>query len=445
MASQLILYYFLGKAFENLKKYVFWISFFSLIVYAQHPSIETLPKRWILVKNVTIHTGAGYSIQDGILIFKDSVIIYVGAKDTMPANLPKDDIYEIDGEGGHLYPGLILLGSPVGLVEIEAIRATRDIGEREEFAPEVNAYTAFNVDSRILPTLLSNGILIVSSVPYGGIISGTSSTMKTIGWTKQEALIKKYDGLHIYIPGKPSPKQNEQEYEAELNAYKEKMNKIETIFKEAKAYAVSTPTTQDIKLDIISKVFSEGLPLYVHANAESEIRESIIFFKSIGVHKIILVSSGEIHKVLDFLLENKIPVVYTGTHTLPLKDEDPIDIKFKIPYLLWQSGIKFCIGEDVFWGSAWNSRNLPFLAGSAIAYGLPYEEAVKSVTSNCAEILQISNKYGSIDVGKSASFIISKGDIFDPPTSVIKYVFIEGKKIIIDDYHQYLFRRYLQR
>ena len=90
------------------------------------------------------------------------------------------------------------------------------------------------------------------------------------------------------------------------------------------------------------------------------------------------------------------------------------------------------------------SRNIPFLAGTAVAYGLPYEEAIKALTSNCAEILEISN-YGLITKGKSATLFVSEGDALEISTNKISHAFIDGRRIDLSNSQEKNYLKYCKK
>jgi len=435
-----------GVATEHKWFLVITMMIFS-IVLSQHPSVREKPYKSILIKNCTIYTGAGDSIENGILICVDSTIVYVGrAGDTTINESQFEKV--IDARGGKLYPGIIAMNTRLGLIEIDALRPTRDVGETHKMTPEVVAYTAYNVDSRIVPTALTNGILIIESAPYGGTISGFSSIMRAVGMTKQDALIKERSGLHVRWPYMPPdyadiPPEKKQQL---LEEYKKTIEEIRELFLMGRALATgdTTPQSAGIRVYEISRIYKENLPVFIHADREQDIKNAVLFFTELGVKNIVITGGRQIYKCLDFIKKYNVKVVFGKVHSLPLMDEEPIDIVFRTPYLMYKEGIEFCLGGGEGWGDAWDIRNLPFYVGSAIAYGLPYGAGVSAVTSSCAKILGIDKKYGKILPGYSATFIISRGDIFNPPTSVVEHAFIDGREIHLDDYHKYMFRRYME-
>ena len=130
----------------------------------------------------TVHIGNGEVIEDGMVAFSDGKIINVGKY------APLADGKMIDCTGKHIYPGLILSSSNIGLSEIGAIRSEQDTHELGDLNPDVRSLVAYNTDSKIINTVRSNGILLANIVPDGGVITGSSSVMQLDGWNWEDAV-----------------------------------------------------------------------------------------------------------------------------------------------------------------------------------------------------------------------------------------------------------------
>jgi imidazolonepropionase-like amidohydrolase len=126
---------------------------------------------------------------------------------------------------------------------------------------------------------------------------------------------------------------------------------------------------------------------------------------------------------------------------LPSDSDTDIDQPFKTPKTLFDNKILFCFSYagDM---EAMGSRNLPFTAGTAVAYGLKYEEAVKALTLNAAKVLGIDASCGSLVEGKDATLFVSSGDALDILTNDVIYAWIQGRPIDLDDPQKYLYRKY---
>jgi imidazolonepropionase-like amidohydrolase len=149
-------------------------------------------------------------------------------------------------------------------------------------------------------------------------------------------------------------------------------------------------------------------------------------------------------RVADLLRENKVDVVLRRLHSLPMRPEDDIDLPYRLPALLKERGVRFCLGYagDM---EAMGLRNLPFLAGTATAYGLSAEDALRSITLDAAAVLGVEDRLGSLAVGKDATLIVSAGNVMDMQGNRILHGYIQGRRIVLDDHHQQMYRLYRQR
>jgi imidazolonepropionase-like amidohydrolase len=128
---------------------------------------------------------------------------------------------------------------------------------------------------------------------------------------------------------------------------------------------------------------------------------------------------------------------------MPRRKSDLDDHAYTLPARLHELGVRFCISSTDR-SETWNTRALPQHAGTAIAFGLPGEVALKSVTLYPAQILNLDDRIGSIEVGKDASFIITDGDILDTRTQV-EAAYIQGRPVELSSRHTRLYEKYQQK
>ena len=146
----------------------------------------------------------------------------------------------------------------------------------------------------------------------------------------------------------------------------------------------------------------------------------------------------------DLLVKHGIPVILDRIHRLPNTSDADVDMPYKQAGLLYAAGVSigFCYQGDM---EAMGQRNLPFSAGTAVAYGLPYEEAIAALTLNTAKMLGIDQELGSLEVGKEATFFISKGDALDMRGNDVQFAFIQGKAVDLDNHQKALDRKYRKK
>ncbi len=400
----------------------------------------------ILIKDVTIHPISGPPIEEGFLLFENGKILYAGDKFTKL--LYKTEVISLPGK--HVYPGLISANSVMGLVEVNAVRSTRDFAEVGSFNPNVRAEVSYNPDSEIIPVTRSNGVAIALSVPRSGLVSGTSAAMMLDGWTSETAALKAPIGMHINWPGmtvnhspwmQKSPEEQKKERDKQLRELDEIMDK-------ARAYVQSTAVDKslqktDLKWASMATVVKGELPAFIHANGVQQI-EAAVEWATRQELDMVLVGGRDAWLVTDLLKKNAIPVIIEATHKLPSRRHSDYDESFKTPLKLYEAGIEFCITSSSGSFQTPHLRNLPYEAATAAAHGLPKDEALKSLTLYPAEILGIADQVGSLDVGKDATFIITDGDPLEVMTNV-EQLYIQGRKVDMSDRHKTLRDKYTEK
>jgi imidazolonepropionase-like amidohydrolase len=388
----------------------------------------------------TLHIGNGKVLTNAIIGFKNGKISIVGTIDTV--NLDSETYQVIDVTGQHIYPGFILLNSLVGIQEISAVPQSNDTKEEGNINPNLNTAFAFDSKSEYLPTLRFNGIFTVETAPVGGLVSGTSSVMKLDGRDWEDSLYKFGAAIHINWPNSMRPSFDEATLTTQLkpnSSYNTNIEELKNLFNQALAYGKEVSKVPNQKLQSMQGLFNGTLSLFIHADSQKEIIESIQFSKEMGVDHIALVTAESALLVKDFLIEHKIPVILPPTLSMPDQDDMDFDMRYKLPYLLTNEGVTVAISHS---GSLSNSMNLPFYAGVAASYGLDKEDALKTISINAAKILRVDNTLGSLEVGKDATLFVSEGDALDIRTNKLTNAFIQGKKIDLEGKQQIQFEQY---
>ncbi len=396
----------------------------------------------IFIKNATVHTGNGEVLMNaGIIINKDK-IEKIGS-DVVPSSA---NVKTIDATGKHVYPGLILANTNLGLKEIAPIRGSNDFREIGDMNPNVKSIVAYNTDSKIINTLRSNGILLAHIVPQGSLISGSSSVVQMDGWDWESATYKGDNGIHFYMPSLLNRTNfNNQGNTPSSDPVKQAMDRIEMVkafFSEARAHYQNTKGEYtNLKFKSVRGLFDRSQRLFIHCNLVKEMLIAIDFVKEFNFD-VTVVGGSESFQIANLLKQNNISVILQQTHNLPTSEDDDIDQPFKTPSVLQKAGVLFALTDE---DGTTTGRNLMFNAGTASSYGLTKEEALQSITLNAAKILGIAAKTGSLEVGKDANLIISEGDILDMRTSVVTHAFIQGRELDLNDKHKQLYERYKKK
>lgn len=427
-----------------MKKIIFIFSILCCkFSFGQRPAPAPMQSKPICILGGTIHVGNGKILENGFVLFENGKIIEVGL-DSKSVDLTKKFEF-INAQGKHIYPGLIATNNSLGLTEIEAVRATNDYSEIGNFNPNVNAAPAFYTDSKVIPTVRTNGILLVQSTPRGGVISGASSILQLDAWNYEDAIIKFSDGIHLNWPQKDSPSVIAEDKDIskadKANNYNKQINALIDFFAKAKSYSMESSSEKDLRYESMKGIFSGVQNLYLHAQSFYQISDAISLCQKFGITKPVIVGGAESQKASAILKNFNVPVMLQRVHSLPPNADSNIDFFYKLPAILKTEGILFCLQNEGDM-EAMNARNLPFLAGTSVAHGLGMEDALRAITLDAATILGISNKYGSIEVGKSATLFISKGNALDMMTNNLEDAFIDGRKIDLNNQQKELYQRY---
>ncbi|MBE2247134.1 MAG: amidohydrolase family protein [Candidatus Competibacteraceae bacterium] len=430
-----------------MKKYVCILLFITpILLLAQRPSPGMSQQKSILIKNAIIHDGNRNAFL-GSVGFNNGIITYLQNPAMPDYQTPVFDTI-IDANGQHLYPGFILLNTTLGLTEVDAVRATRDFSETGEMRSEVRSVIAYNTDSKIIPTVRNNGVLLAQPTPQGGIISGQSGIVQLDAWNWEDAVILIEDGIHLHWPSRIrtyTPWDDEQASYRFQNNRTKNIYQIEKLFLEGYQYHLSKDSKPvNHKLAAMDGLFTGKKNLYLHADSENEIMESVLFFESLHVKNIVLVGASSAYSILSFIKSHNLSVILSRIHALPSHEDHPIHQPYRLPALLDSAGILFSIdySGDM---EAMGSRNLPFTAGTAVAYGLDYEAAVSVLTLQAARIIGIDDKYGSIQPGKSATFFLTAGDALDMSSNLLTKAYIDGRLINLGSHQYDLYKQYLHK
>lgn len=408
--------------------------------------IISAQKNHVLIMNGTAHIGNGQVIENSAIAFKDGKIELMADARLIKLNMSAYDTV-IGASGKHIYPALIAPNCILGLQEAEAVRASNDFAEVGVYNPHVRSVIAYNTDSKILPTVKSNGVLYTQSTPRYGVISGSSSVLATDGWNWEDALLKADDGIHVNFPraiqkngwwAEPQPSNAN-------TRYTQQVNDLLRFFEQADAYCKSPAVTEtNLRYEAMRNVFSGKENLYLHADYAKDIISAVNMATQFSIPKIVIVGGKESYKVTKMLRERKVPVMVNRLHDLPDLPEDDVDAVYKLPYLLQKDSVLFCLQNQGDM-EAMNARNIPFLAGTAAAYGLTKEQALQSITLSSAKILGVDNLIGSLENGKLASLIISDGDILDMRSNHITMAFISGRRIGLHNFQEDLYLKYMSK
>jgi len=419
----------------------------------------------ILIRDADVYPVNGKETKAVSILIQDGKIADIGPKITAPKGTRI-----VEAKGMRVYPGMIDSGTELGLEEVEAVRETVDVGELGEFMPQLRALSAVNPDSEHFGVVRVNGITSAMTFPssggrggggFGGgerqLISGQAALIHTDGWTWEEMAIRRCAAMSVMFPsmggggrrgGAPdllevTPGGAGAAGNAR-RAYDEQIAKLNDFFENARRYqkakAAKLPGLQtDLKYEAMIPVLEGKVPVTVSAARPNTIHDAIQWAKKQNV-KLVVMQPREIGKAGAELKAENVPVIFGRVLALPSGEDSSYDEAFTLPAEAYKAGVKFAFGtftnEFV--------RNIPYQAATAVGFGLPYEEALKAVTINPAQIWGVSDQIGSVEKGKIADLMVTDGDPLEIQTQ-IKHLYVMGKEVALANKQTRLNDRYSGR
>jgi imidazolonepropionase-like amidohydrolase len=373
----------------------------------------------------TVVTVSGETIPNGTVLIQDGLITAVGVGVAVPEGSER-----VDASGKFVYPGLIDAGTGVGLEEAGGMAGAVDNFELGPYNPHIEAYIAVDQSSEILGAQRVGGFttVVTGLNGRGEPIPGYDSMINLWGWTPQAMVVEKRIGLRV-------------------NWSRDRAEELKEYLLEGRAYAARVEMAEageirdfewDIRMDGLIPVVTGEVPVIFEARDEDDIKAAVDFAEELELDYLIR-GGRDAWKMTDFLAEHDVKLLFSGVHATPGREE-PYDVHYATPALLHKAGVDFAI----YSGSTANVFSLTYEVGMAVAFGLPMEEALRSVTIDAARLLGVDDRLGSIEEGKIANLLITTGNPVEY-TSQIETMFIRGERVPWDDKFNQLLRQYRAR
>jgi imidazolonepropionase-like amidohydrolase len=382
------------------------------------------------------------TIANGVLLLEHGKITAVG--DAASVKVPGGATI-VDATGMTVYPGLIAAETTLGLSEVESDEVNNDLVETsEEIFPQMHVYDAFHAETERIPIARFNGITNAIVAPADDdTMPGQDIFIQLAGRDRDAMILAKDDALSMNFGQDPKRKAKfpstrmgeiSQLHQALIDAteYMHKKDaaaasKPDPAAKDSKEHKPDSPKF-DLRSEALIPYLKGEKPVVIGVEEAHDI-EVVMELANEFHLKVILDHVTRSQGILDKVASYHVPVMIGSIFDLPRPDER-FDSVYTLPAELARRGVKIVLlpGDSGGPGGAQSLRNLPYVAGTAVAYGLPYDEALKAITLNPAEIFGMGDKLGSLDVGKSANIVLANGDPLDVRTSV-KQVYIDGVAI----------------
>jgi imidazolonepropionase-like amidohydrolase len=403
----------------------------------------------IAIVGALVHTLAGPPIENGTVVVRGGLIVAVGAGVEAPAGSRV-----IDGEGLVVTPGFFDAMSTLGLSEIPSVQATQDTAELGAWNPHLRALDAVNPASEHILVARANGVTHAGTAPAGSGygIPGRAAVIRLTGWTNEEMTIATEIGVVVNWPGLVTRRFDpatarfaDRPFAEAKKEYDDRIDELRSWLASARRYASASRagkaarTANDLRLAGLADAAEGRLPIQVRADRERQIRDALDFAAKESL-RMVLVGGKEAWRVAPLLAEKKVPVILGPTQDLPLDEDEPYDRPYTLARDLRTAGVPIAISTF----SAIGSFTLPYEAGQAVAFGLPWEEGLAAITRAPAEILGLGDRLGTIETGKIANLIVTDGDPLEIRTHVL-HVMIDGRWVDLANKQSRSYERYRGR
>ena len=422
-------------------------------------SLAPAQQKTVALKGGKVLTVSHGTIENGVVLFENGIITAVGVAGSV--QIPKNARI-IDATGMTVYPGLIDSETSLGLTEISAVDMTNDLVEpSDEIMPHMHVYDAFHAESELIPVTRLNGITNAIVAPASrDTLPGQDSFIQLAGKSQDEYLLVRDIAMPLNFTGEqrrnergegrkfPSTRMglaaqirqaflDAQDYAQKWSDYEKKKadydkpttdlvpapdSSAKPADKDKGKKQPPNPPKRDLKLEALLPYLQGKKPIVLAAEESSDLQAAVSLAHEFNL-KFILNHISHSQSVLDYVASLKVPVIVGPIYEAP-KPEERFDAVYSLPAQLYKRGVKIVIASY----DSHNARNLPYAAGFATGFGLPYDEALKAITLNAAEVWGVADKLGSLDPGKTANVVVSGGDPLDVKTAV-KMVFINGNEI----------------
>jgi imidazolonepropionase-like amidohydrolase len=394
--------------------------------------IAFLLAQTVAITGGTVYPVSGPKIENATVLIQGGRITAVGANVAVPAGATR-----IDAAGKWVTPGLIDGGGQMGLTEIGAVPGTNEAFQStSEVAASFNVAEGINPASALIPVTRIEGVTTALTWPTGQLIAGQGVAIDLDGPTIEAMLVKSPAAVLATL--------SEQSKDEGGGSRAGAAARLRRVFNDALEYArrrtdytraqIQQLAAGAADLEALLPVLRGQVPLVVISNRRSDIETTLRIAKEYKL-RLILAGAQEGWQIADQIAAAGVPVLVQPLDNIPTYDG--LGVRYENAGLLAKAGVKVVLMET----DTHNSRNLRQQAGNAVAYGMTWEQALRAVTLNPAEVFGMADRYGSLEIGKVANVVVWTGDPFEFSTGV-EHVFIRGKEIPLRSRQTELFERY---
>lgn len=391
----------------------------------------------------TVYPVSGPRLENATVLIRDGRIAAVGTNVAVPANATR-----IDATGKIVTPGIVNAGTQLGVTEIGSVGDTRDayaIGERGVAASFV-VVDGFNPRSTLLPVTRQDGITTAVVVPAGGFVAGQAGVIDLASGSGRDdarEMIRRTSAAMVV--------NMEAGRAAGAGARGEAIARLRDLLTDARTYratraAYDRGDSRDLSarradLEAMLPVLDGRLPLMAVASRASDIEAALRLKREFGL-RMMIAEGADAWQVADQLAAEKVPVLTGAMNNIP-GSFTTLGTRQENAALLARAGVPVAIIGNAGGGDeeAFNVRNVRYEAGNAVAYGMPWEQALRAVTLGPAEMFGVADRVGSLAVGRDANVVVWSGDPFEFSTRA-EHVLVKGRELRDDTRQDQLTRRY---
>ncbi len=387
----------------------------------------------------TIYPVSGPRIERGTVVIRDGRVVAVGANVAIPA-----DARRIDASGRIVTPGFVNAGTQLGVVEIGAVRDTRDANARgrDAVAAAFAVWEGFNPASTLIQPARNDGITTALVVPSGGLVAGQAAVVHLDGRTATDAVLRPSAAMVAQVSDARS---------AGVGARGELIGRLRELLTDARTFGRSraayernqtrTYAASRADLEALQPVLAGRLPMLIDADRAADIDAALRLRREFGF-RLIISGAAEAWQLADRLAAEHVPVLTGAMNNIP-STFATLGQRQENVALLTNAGVSVAIVGNAGEGDeeSFNVRNLRFEAGNAVAYGMTHDAALRAVTLTPAELFGVADRVGSLAPGRDADVVVWSGDPFEFATRA-EHVFIRGREVTGDSRQDELARRY---
>lgn len=404
----------------------------------------------ILLRGATLHTVANGTLERADLLIADGKIQAIDTTGELVKVVNNAEVR--DALGQHVYPGFVCVSSTLGLTEVESVDMTIDTTEVGDVNPEVVAVVAVNPDSWWIPVTRRNGVLTAGVMPQGGLVPGRVSVIRLDGWTNEDMAVERDAGLYVEWPflggggrGRFGGRRGAPAAAPAADSQEDPLARLDQLFDSAAAYlaarAADPTLAKDLRLEGMAATVRGERPVFASATTIDQIESAVLWAERRGV-QLVIVGGRDALQCADLLVRHDVMVALTAAHRLPHRRDLSASSTYELPGALEARGVRWCMTLPA--SASANARNLPYEAAACVAYGLPKDVALRSVTLSAAEALGVGARLGSLEVGKDATLFLADGDPFELSTRITA-AFIDGRQIDLSDKQTGLAAKYREK